>query len=290
MKGVKGVIKALIVMVLAVITTASIGLRPAFSGVCDTCPLWAGQGVICCQDDTTQCSTDPESQCDPQATGYCNAFSLSIGPPGSCFWSTCRDDLECGRGGWCITHGQCYDLGGNPVGRSCALGISNPYCCFFGGGGQWAYVTCDDNHPCPECCGIGHCESGLCNFGGPGTCNEGEQCLTCTCVDNDGDGYGNPASPACAHPELDCDDTNPDVHPGAIEECGGPTCSDGLDNDCNGLADSKDPACKQWCPRQVQGSTVDSNRTVSRAPVALFAALVLPPCAILGWKGLRRKR
>jgi len=27
-----------------------------------------------------------------------------------------------------------------------------------------------------------------------------------TCIDEDGDGYGNPASSACPHPELDCND------------------------------------------------------------------------------------
>lgn len=30
-----------------------------------------------------------------------------------------------------------------------------------------------------------------------------------TCTDNDNDGYGNPASASCAHPELDCNDNNP---------------------------------------------------------------------------------
>ena len=43
-------------------------------------------------------------------------------------------------------------------------------------------------------------------------------------TDADGDGY----SPATG----DCDDTNPAVHPGAAEICG-----DGLDNDCDGVAD-----------------------------------------------------
>ncbi|MBK7975500.1 MAG: hypothetical protein IPK07_20195 [Deltaproteobacteria bacterium] len=35
------------------------------------------------------------------------------------------------------------------------------------------------------------------------------------CVDGDGDGYGSPASPGCAHFDLDCDDTNGSVHPDA---------------------------------------------------------------------------
>jgi hypothetical protein len=54
------------------------------------------------------------------------------------------------------------------------------------------------------------------------------------CVDNDSDGYGDPASAGCTHPELDCDDTDPDINPGATEiPC------DGIDQDCSG-ADSCD--------------------------------------------------
>jgi len=32
------------------------------------------------------------------------------------------------------------------------------------------------------------------------------------CIDNDHDGYGDPASTHCIYPELDCDDTNPDYN------------------------------------------------------------------------------
>jgi len=44
-------------------------------------------------------------------------------------------------------------------------------------------------------------------------------------VDNDHDGYGANLG--------DCDDDNPDVHPGATEVCG-----DNVDNNCNGITDS----------------------------------------------------
>ncbi|QDG50061.1 hypothetical protein FIV42_04710 [Persicimonas caeni] len=46
-----------------------------------------------------------------------------------------------------------------------------------------------------------------------------EGCNPCTTTDADNDGYSE-----C---DGDCDDSNPDVHPGATEQC------DGLDNDCN---------------------------------------------------------
>ena len=52
------------------------------------------------------------------------------------------------------------------------------------------------------------------------------------CSDLDNDGYGDPGNPMCRiGPETDCDDSNPDVYPGAPELC------DGMDNDCNTLVD-----------------------------------------------------
>jgi len=52
--------------------------------------------------------------------------------------------------------------------------------------------------------------------------------------DTDGDGYGNPASSACTHSELDCDDSDPEIYPGAEELCGNQ-----LDNDCDGIVDEE---------------------------------------------------
>ncbi len=67
------------------------------------------------------------------------------------------------------------------------------------------------------------------------------------CNDLDGDGYGNPASSACLYPEEDCDDSNPDVNPWAVEgPFGDATCSDTLDNNCDGDVDDDDLGC--WFP------------------------------------------
>ena len=56
---------------------------------------------------------------------------------------------------------------------------------------------------------------------------------TTPCVDNDGDGYGDPGDPWCPMgPETDCDDTNGSRSPGGTETC------DGLDNDCDGSVPS----------------------------------------------------
>ena len=59
-----------------------------------------------------------------------------------------------------------------------------------------------------------------------------------SCVDTDGDGYGDPAGDDCAYPELDCDDTDPSVNPGAQE-----VCDNGFDDDCDGLVDGDDTDC-----------------------------------------------
>jgi V8-like Glu-specific endopeptidase len=47
------------------------------------------------------------------------------------------------------------------------------------------------------------------------------------CEDGDGDGYGAPASIVCTYAGEDCDDTDPDVNPGAAE-----VCDDSIENEC----------------------------------------------------------
>lgn len=54
--------------------------------------------------------------------------------------------------------------------------------------------------------------------------------------DQDKDGF-DADSPGCNG--IDCNDFNPNVHPGIPENC-----TDGADNDCNGVEDCFDPACQ----------------------------------------------
>ncbi len=64
------------------------------------------------------------------------------------------------------------------------------------------------------------------------------------CNDNDGDGYGAPASSYCPYSDLDCLDSNQNVNPGSYEGLDSPqTCTDRLDNDCDGYMDEEDGAC-----------------------------------------------
>jgi heparanase 1 len=74
----------------------------------------------------------------------------------------------------------------------------------------------------------------------------GQDTWSLSCPDADGDGYGDPASGLCPHPERDCHDGDPAVNPGATEgPYGDPTCSDALDNNCDGRADGDDAECEE---------------------------------------------
>ncbi|MFN0059680.1 MAG: lamin tail domain-containing protein [Planctomycetota bacterium] len=85
------------------------------------------------------------------------------------------------------------------------------------------------------------------DLGTPGAANQICICTTHWYADVDGDTYGNPAdfivqcAPDATHTVangLDCDDTDFDVNPGALEDC-----SDGIDNDCDGDTDAADAEC-----------------------------------------------
>ena len=74
----------------------------------------------------------------------------------------------------------------------------------------------------------------LCGPAGAGTnditCNLGDVIDTFTigCYDADNDGYGASGDPSCPFGLLsDCDDSNPNIHPGAAQVC------DGANNNCN---------------------------------------------------------
>ncbi|MEE9553686.1 MAG: putative metal-binding motif-containing protein [candidate division Zixibacteria bacterium] len=119
-----------------------------------------------------------------------------------------------------------------PPGMICDSGIGQCVYVDMDEDGYTSDVDCDDNNPnvypgAPEYC------NGIdddCN----GTiddnvidCPSGAECINgaCSYVDMDNDGY---------YSDVDCDDNNPDVYPGAYELC------DGLDNDCNGFIDDAD--------------------------------------------------
>jgi hypothetical protein len=107
-------------------------------------------------------------------------------------------------------------------------------------------AACDDANPCTaDVCTEAGCQHSPIDA----TCSDGDSCTTAdrcvegacrgTPLDADGD---RAVDARCGG--LDCDDRDPQVHPGVFEgPVGLPTCSDGIDNDCDGLSDEADPGC-----------------------------------------------
>jgi len=102
-------------------------------------------------------------------------------------------------------------------------------------------ATCLDSDPFNGNCSLCHVsDRGILTKEMQGYLNEGP-CYFCpndtVCVaapiDQDGDGYAS---------DVDCNDLDASVYPGAVE-----ICDDGVDNDCNGLADAADPSCPAIC-------------------------------------------
>jgi len=81
------------------------------------------------------------------------------------------------------------------------------------------------------------------------------------CADADGDGFGDPASPACSGAKWDCDDGDPYLSPGLAE-----ICDNGVDDDCDGLVDAADPDCATPPPAWGAASTVQASRAVAAGP------------------------
>lgn len=84
---------------------------------------------------------------------------------------------------------------------------------------------------------------GLCLLVALAGCGDDEGRSEPACLDRDGDGF---FSKADCGTIADCDDRDASVNfEGQEGPYGDPSCSDGRDNDCDGLVDSEDPPCQQ---------------------------------------------
>jgi Putative metal-binding motif len=107
---------------------------------------------------------------------------------------------------------------------------------------------CTRDEECPEpagfCGAVPQCAFGVCRLAEPRACVDGTLCTVdgcddtarmCTTVlrDRDGDGF---SDASCGG--IDCADLDPLVSPARTE-----LCTDGRDNDCDGLADCSDSDC-----------------------------------------------
>jgi hypothetical protein len=80
------------------------------------------------------------------------------------------------------------------------------------------------------------------------------------CMDNDGDGYGDPGSAACSGGSApDCDDDDALVNPGAEE-----ICANGIDDDCNVLTPDDDVSACPVCALVGESCTRNSDCCMGR--------------------------
>ena len=97
-------------------------------------------------------------------------------------------------------------------------------------------LDCNDNNP--------EINPGITEVPGDGIDNDCNGIIDDACTDNDHDSYNSTASAngvSCGgDANIDCDDSNVFVNPGATE-----LCSDSIDNNCNGDTDEEDSACAE---------------------------------------------
>jgi hypothetical protein len=91
----------------------------------------------------------------------------------------------------------------------------------YGSGKDCKDYDCNDGNPAMHPGAVEECENGL-----DDDCVDGDAPCPETCDDQDEDGFG--VGGACV--VQDCDDTNPNINPGAVE-----TCDNQVDEDCNGV-------------------------------------------------------
>ncbi len=264
-----------------------------------------GAGEACEPEGDTSCGVGCQRQCvedtdcesaNPCVASTCvdgrcaseervGACPLGDGDDGTCAGGVCRPT---GCGNHEIEPDRGEECEGTPVDGcvGCRLACH-------------ANLDCDDGDPCN---GIERCERVVsettgellgrrCERGEPVVCDAGDDCHTARCVadgararceqvaiDRDGDGFLD-----CE----DCDPTDPNIHPGAVEIC------NMADDDCDGMVDEEtgsavwcldrdgdgygDPAMTRTsCERPTEGAWVrdcrdcwDSDRGAFRARAAL---------------------
>ncbi|MEZ4408034.1 MAG: MopE-related protein [Polyangiales bacterium] len=209
----------------------------------------AGSPPVC--DDGVSCTRDrcdeARRACVAEADNTRCALPAVCDPVRDCTVVRCRADAECDNGNVCDGAERCSGglcVTGAPLrcddGVACTVDRCDP---------RGGCLNAPDDNRCSDgvfCNGAEVCVARVgCTAGRPLLCDTGDRCTAGVCSeaargcvmsprDNDRDGFGPISCPG----GRDCDDANPRVNPAAPE-----VCNNGVDDNCDGLADCRDRAC-----------------------------------------------
>lgn len=150
---------------------------------------------------------------------------------GGCVITERPDGTSCDDGSFCTVDDECQDGVCGGAARDCdgvADGCNTASC--DDGASACVPVARGDGADCEDgvtCTAGDACDDGSCVGGPPPACDDSDACTANVC-DADGDACDNPPIPPIANAEG---------------PPGDPTCSDGVDNDCDNLSDLDDPEC-----------------------------------------------
>lgn len=171
--------------------------------LCDTkdndCDGAVDEGNVCCPDNDADGWSTCDGDCDDSNSNNSpEAVEVCDGEDNDCDGQVDEDDVcECAPAGTPCDDGNACTVNDTEDGAcNCISGPNAP-----------VGTACDDGDP--------NTSNDVCNGSGI--------CIGSPCTDNDADGYT-----TC---QGDCNDSNLNINPGAVEVC------DGVDNDCNGQVD-----------------------------------------------------
>lgn len=212
-------------------------------------------GVLICNKASFpyKCVVDPETvvKCDASADQFClkNQCNPSTG---QCEMLPANEGVLCDDNDVCSTKSEC--VAGVCTGKEFIVCDDNNLCTDDSCDAFLGCVYTPNNRPCDDgnACTVGdYCANAKCVSGAPLVCDDGIFCNGKeTCDEILGCMPGTP---------IDCDDNNPctqDRCDEAKDQCvheqletakegpmGSPTCTDGIDNDCDAKVDTQDPEC-----------------------------------------------
>jgi hypothetical protein len=163
----------------------------------------------------------PDAVQNDQPSNWCGSMA-PLGSPGTDFGTPGQGNDSC----------LCFPSDGDGDGYGTVLACS--------------LIDCNDSNPAINPAAVDVCENGL-----DEDCAGGDALCSCLSTDLDNDGYGTGA--AC--PQIDCNDANSNVNPGAAEVC------NGIDDDCDlGLDEGWDGDNDGWTT--CDGDCNDGNPSI----------------------------